>query len=83
LAAEVKRGRDDHANEDAHVLSCLKQLVDIAQERETGGGPIADFLTLNHSLVSLGFSLIDSKKKDTLIIGEGCAGRASHIVNIQ
>ena len=74
LADEVKRGWDDHANEDAHVISCLKQLVDITQERGTGGGSIAEFSTLNCSLVSLGFSLIDSMKKDTLVIGEGCAG---------
>ena len=74
LVGEVKRGLDNHVKEDSHILSCLKQLVDITQERGSGGGSIAEFSTLNQSLVSLGFSLIDSMKKDTLVTGDGCTG---------
>ena len=74
LVGEVKRGLDNHVKEDSHILSCLKQLVDITQERGLGGGSIAEFSTLNQSLVSLGFSLIDSMKKDTLVTGDGCTG---------
>lgn len=59
--------------ESSHMMKCLKSLVLLAEGGNGGGGSASDaeFSTLFPTLISLGFMLIDSVKKDVVVETSG------------
>jgi len=73
-------GRDDVTSqmesgleERSHMMKCMKSLVLLAEGGKEGGGSASDaeFSTLFPTLISLGFMLIDSVKKDLVVETSG------------